>query len=255
MAENVKKIKKIGNKEISVDWNNIDNIPIIDQEIKSGSENAVSSDAVYEGFLEFMMSITHGSFPFQVLSFNGDYNLAITEDENYGRGVYLVDSEGIPLFPFILEEGIRANYANYAEYATLSDYAWGDQDGRILKGSDIDYPIDYGNGTVDCYIMDGYSHYCGLVGNSLICSISGEVGDGFSSALYFATPPEIPEDYSQFPDSIHFKGDSTDKGAFVPEANMIYTIYFDFDGYRLNGYVSGVEMANEEETVSEEETV
>ena len=63
------------------------------------------------------------------------------------------------------------------------------------------------------------------------------------------TPSEIPENYSQFPDDIYFKGDSTDEGAFVPEANMRYTIVFDFDGYMLNGYVSGVKMVSEEETV------
>ena len=63
---------------------------------------------------------------------------------------------------------------------------------------------------------------------------------GFTSALYFATPSVIPENYSQFPADIYFKGDSTDNGAFVPEANMRYTIVFDFDGFMMNGYVSGV---------------
>jgi hypothetical protein len=75
-------------------------------------------------------------------------------------------------------------------------------------------------------------------------SISGVVGEspfvGFLAALYFATPDIIPENYSTFPDDMYFKGDSTDDGKFIPEANTRYTIVFDYDGYVVNAYVSGV---------------
>ena len=82
--------------------------------------------------------------------------------------------------------------------------------------------------------------YRGIISNSVIATLDVPVAYGFTSALYFATPSEIPENYTQFPADIYFKGDSTDGGAFVPEANMRYTIVFDFDGYMMNAYVSGV---------------
>ena len=89
-------------------------------------------------------------------------------------------------------------------------------------------------------IMNGTVDYYGVVSQSIEASVVGNVGADFSAALYFATPSEMPSNYSQFPADVCFKGDSTDNGAFVPEANMRYTIVFDFDGYMLNGYVSGV---------------
>lgn len=226
--------------------------PVIEQEIKENSKNAVSSNAVYWGLMDLMMYISE-DLSIQKLSFNSDYNLERKSDENGEIGVYLTDSEGTILHPFLVNDTIYAGHASSADYAIDADYAWSDQQGRILKGSEVDvYWDDYEYADVE--LIDGYSHYYGLISNSLICSI-GTYDYGFSSALYFATPSEIPEDYSQFPDDIYFKGDSTDEGAFVPEANMRYTIVFDYDGYMLNAYVSGVEMANEEEAVSEEETV
>ena len=81
----------------------------------------------------------------------------------------------------------------------------------------------------------------GAINTSLITTLPEEYQYiGFTSGLYFTTPSVIPENYSQFPADVYFKGDSTDEGAFVPEADMRYTIVFDFDGYMLNGYVSGV---------------
>lgn len=93
----------------------------------------------------------------------------------------------------------------------------------------------------DFEIMDKYIIAYGKVSTSLIASLNENYQQlGFISALYFTTPSEIPENYSQFPANVYFKGDNTEEGAFVPEANMRYTILFDFDGYMLNGYVSGV---------------
>ena len=91
-------------------------------------------------------------------------------------------------------------------------------------------------------IKDAIISY-GIISASLITSLGeGHQQIGFTSCLCFATPSEMPSNYSQFPADVYFKGDSTDNGAFVPEANMRYTIVFDFDGYMLNGYVSGVSM-------------
>ena len=94
--------------------------------------------------------------------------------------------------------------------------------------------------TASLGIMNGTVDYYGVISQSIDVTVVGNVAVGFSSALYFATPSEMPSNYSQFPADVYFKGDSTDNGAFVPEANMRYTIVFDFDGYMLNGYVSGV---------------
>ena len=101
--------------------------------------------------------------------------------------------------------------------------------------------IEYGDiESLDFEIEPNAAIYCGIISNSVIATLDVPVAFGFTSALYLTTPSEIPANYSQFPADVYFKGDSTDNGAFVPEANMRYTIVFDFDGYMLNGYVSGV---------------
>lgn len=103
--------------------------------------------------------------------------------------------------------------------------------------------IEYGDiESLDFEIEPNATIYCGIISNSVIATLDVPVAFGFTSALYFATPSAIPANYSQFPADVYFKGDSTDNGAFVPEANMRYTIVYDFDGYMLNGYVSGVSM-------------
>ena len=104
----------------------------------------------------------------------------------------------------------------------------------IIEDGDIE--------SLDFEIEPNTAIYRGIISNSVIATLDVPVAFGFTSALYFATPSEIPANYSQFPADVYFKGDSTDNGAFVPEANMRYTIIFDFDGYMLNGYVSGVSM-------------
>lgn len=142
----------------------------------------------------------------------------------------------------IADEAYTANQATNADYASTSgtaDSALTDSEGRTLKGVMSE---EYGDvGSQEIYILDGYIVSIGIVSTSLIGVFgSGYQTMGFTSALYFTTPSEIPENYTQFPADIYFKGDSTDEGAFVPEANTRYTILFDFDGYMVNGYVSGV---------------
>ena len=80
----------------------------------------------------------------------------------------------------------------------------------------------------------------GVVTQSIDVTIDENISIDFLSALYFTTPSVIPENYSTFPDDVHFKGDCTDEDKFIPEANTRYTIVFDYDGYSVNAYVSGV---------------
>ena len=77
-------------------------------------------------------------------------------------------------------------------------------------------------------IVDGNVCSYGIISSSLKASIDKEnsklnMDYGFTSGLYFTTPSEIPENYTQFPDPtiIHFKGNDTDEeGFFVPEPNV-----------------------------------
>lgn len=63
---------------------------------------------------------------------------------------------------------------------------------------------------------------------------------GDAAALYFTTPASIPENYTTFPDSVIFKGDSTQDRRFVAEENSRYTIVFENNGSRIVGLVMGV---------------
>lgn len=104
---------------------------------------------------------------------------------------------------------------------------------------------EYGDeAEADVFLSDNTIESYGVISDSLVASKyeNENLYVGFTSVLYFATPSVLPNNYSDFPDDIYFKGDSTDNGAFIPEANMRYTIVFDFDGYMMNGYVSGVTM-------------
>lgn len=119
---------------------------------------------------------------------------------------------------------------------------------KTIGGKEIaDKPIIYKTGDIDVleqYLESNLVSSHGIVSTSIKIMLEATIEVGFTAALYFVTPSEILEgsDYSQFPENIHFKGDSTDNGTFVPEENMRYTIVFDFDGYMVNGYVSGVSM-------------
>ena len=65
---------------------------------------------------------------------------------------------------------------------------------------------------------------------------------GYTSMLYFSTPSKELTDYSTFPKNTKFRGDSVEDERFIPEANMRYTIVFDYDGVNVIGYVSGVSL-------------
>lgn len=169
--------------------------------------------------------------------------------ESRKDGIYLVgiDEDGEP-FEIVLCDSYgnipsviyaeEASFAYITEYAYMASDAENDADGRPLKGILIEEYADVEN--AEPYISDGNAVYYGIVSNSIIATKEDEIYTGFTYAMYFTTPSVIPENYTQFPADIYFKGDSTDEGAFVPEANMRYTIVFDFDGYMMNAYVSGV---------------
>ena len=99
----------------------------------------------------------------------------------------------------------------------------------------------YGNvPEAEHHIVNNSSTYYDVIATSLVVSVDEVLPTCFISALYFTTPSEIPNNYTQFPADIHFKGDGTDDEAFVPEADTRYTIAFVYDGLSLVGYVSGV---------------
>ena len=153
-----------------------------------------------------------------------------------------------------VDEVLDANSNNAIANKAVAEIAQTQEQSLAYFGNAIDnheeritalepFVLDNGDANIiEQDIENNYVVYYGIVSKQLIVYMSPMATVGFSAALYFATPSEMPSNYSQFPANVYFKGDSTDNGAFVPEANMRYTIVFDFDGYMLNGYVSGVSM-------------
>lgn len=147
------------------------------------------------------------------------------------------------------QSGGDSSYAEYAENAGKADFAYtadADSEGRTLKGNEI---VDEGDtDTVELSLTDGFTFRYGIISDSLIVYTDGDWAyEGLDCALYFTTPSVMPENYSQFIGNVCFKGDSVDDRAFVPEKNTRYTIYFDFDGNMVVGYVSGVPAPSEED--------
>lgn len=182
------------------------------------------------------------SEPRNVINLSNGYSIGINGDGIYLSGV--VDEELgivdiIHLYnPF---SGIEAFWASEAVFA---QNALNDGEDNVIhetyaKKLEIE-ELDE-SAAEDLYISDGYIVSFGVINTSIIASLpESSKKIGFTSALYFATPSVIPENYSYFPDDIYFDGDSVVDGRFVPEANMRYTVVFDFDGFMMNGYVKGV---------------
>lgn len=168
---------------------------------------------------------------YDTLSFSNGVNIEARED-----GIYLCGVNGDSR---LYEADNNSTVVDLARNADAALMAYYDAEYRELKGTTVN---DYGDyDTLDLALYDGVIASCGVITTALMVSLGSDWHQiGFTSALYFKTPNVIPENYSQFPADIYFKGDSTDNGAFVPEANMRYTIVFDFDGYMVNAYVSGV---------------
>lgn len=172
---------------------------------------------------------------YETLTFSNGISIEARED-----GIFIVNEENRAEKLFDANTAIiTAMQSDYASEADMAHTAYYDPQMRELKGTYVYEQGDVANATVP--IEDGSVFSYGMVTNSIFGFSNPEQYEvGFTSALYFKTPDVIPENYSQFPADIYFKGDSTDEGAFVPEANMRYTIVFDFDGYMVNAYVSGV---------------
>ena len=68
-------------------------------------------------------------------------------------------------------------------------------------------------------------------------------GLDYISSIIFSTPTTIPENYSTFPSDLYFKGDECDAGIFIPIASTRYTMLFYYDGVKLIGLVSGIEVS------------
>lgn len=89
---------------------------------------------------------------------------------------------------------------------------------------------------------DNHIYNTQMVLNILNVAFPEKIEIGYTSMLYFSTPPKELTDYSTFPENTKFKGDSVEDERFIPEANMRYTIVFDYDGVNVIGYVSGVSL-------------
>lgn len=192
------------------------------------------------------------SEPRSVIYLDNDMRVEARND-----GIYLCKGDKSKLLYYSVYNGIRAdeaswadnansatmannaNYATESRYADEAERAEQDADGRALKGVNI-YDMDDVSETRE-YLEDGQILSMGVVRTYLSIGHGANYQQvGYSSALYFTTPSVLPDDYSYFPDDINFKGDSVIDGRFVPEPDTRYTLVFDFDGYMVNGYVSGV---------------
>ena len=219
-------------------------------------------EIVSKEYVDEKLENIDASTPKKVIEFDNGLSIESRED-----GIYLVgeNEDGI-------EESIRlysggnASYASEAGYAEgamhaesansaeMADYAYiaqSDEECRALKGTEVIDEGDYGDVTHP--IVDGYEISYGIISNSIDAYIAkdSEVKLGFISGLHFTTPSEMPQNYSQFPETIYFKGDSVVDGRLVPEKEMRYSIVFFFDGNLLVGCALGVPAPPVEEEVIE----
>ena len=77
---------------------------------------------------------------------------------------------------------------------------------------------------------------------SISVTFPASVGLDYTSSIIFTTPATLPENYSTFPSDVYFKGDECDGGIFIPNAATRYTMLFYYDGTKIIGLVSGIEV-------------
>lgn len=77
---------------------------------------------------------------------------------------------------------------------------------------------------------------------SISVTFPASVGLDYTSSIIFSTPTTIPENYTTFPSDVYFKGDECDGGIFVPNPSTRYTMLFYYDGTKIIGLVSGIEV-------------
>ena len=77
---------------------------------------------------------------------------------------------------------------------------------------------------------------------SISVAFPDDIALDYISSIVFSTPAELQENYSTFPSEVYFKGDECDEGIFIPNFSTRYTILFYYDGVKIIGLVSGVEI-------------
>ena len=78
--------------------------------------------------------------------------------------------------------------------------------------------------------------------SSISVTFSADIGLDYMASIVFSTPAEFPENYTTFPSDVYFKGDECDGGIFIPNISTRYTILFYYDGVKIIGLVSGIEI-------------
>ena len=77
---------------------------------------------------------------------------------------------------------------------------------------------------------------------SISVAFPDDIALDYMSSIVFSTPSELQENYSTFPSEVYFKGDECDGGIFIPNFSTRYTILFYYDGVKIIGLVSGIEI-------------
>ncbi len=115
--------------------------------------------------------------------------------------------------------------------------------GKVLNDSKADKPniTNSTETTVSTELSDNTELIYAEV-SSISVTFPASVGLDYTSSIIFSTPATIPENYSTFPSDVYFKGDECDGGIFIPNATTRYTMLFYYDGTKIIGLVSGVEI-------------
>lgn len=220
--------------------------PLMNGEASVGKENAYARGDHRHPTDTTRVSVTEfnklKNDPKELIRFINGYSIGVGSD-----GIYLsapVDEEGEIVDSVHLYNPFTGVMAFKASEATVAESALTDSQGNVIHetyAEKLEVEEFDESDAEDFSICDGRVISFGIVSTFLNATLEENYQHvGFTSAIYFATPSVIPEDYSQFPDTISFDGDSVVDGRFVPEANMRYTVVFDFDGFMMNGYVKGV---------------
>ena len=115
--------------------------------------------------------------------------------------------------------------------------------GKVLNDSKTDKPAitNSTETTVSTELSDNTELIFGEV-TSISVTFPASVALDYTSSIIFTTPVTLPENYSTFPSDVYFKGDECDGGIFVPNPSTRYTMLFYYDGTKIIGLVSGIEV-------------
>ena len=115
--------------------------------------------------------------------------------------------------------------------------------GKVLNDSKVDKPniTNSTETTVSTELADNTELIYGEVSSTSV-TFPANVTLDYTSSIIFTTPATLPENYSTFPSDVYFKGDECDGGIFIPNAATRYTMLFYYDGTKIIGLVSGIEV-------------